>query len=78
MCRMCGFDPVLYKRSRERARLRVKEFFRDQIENPEFWLTKSPLLLIQKKIRENEKKALELKVLEIRKKAQALPPQTTL
>ena len=79
VCRMCGFDPVVYKQSPEKAKQRVKEFFTEQVENPEFWLTKSPLLHIQKKIRENEKKALELQVLENRKKAsRPLPPQKTL
>lgn len=78
VCRMCGFDPVLYKRSPEKARKRVREFFDEQVQNPEFWLTKSPLLAIQKRIRENEKKALELQVIENRKKSQALAPQKTL
>lgn len=79
VCRMCGFDPVLYKQSPEKAKERVKQFFKEQVENPEFWLTKSPLLHVQKRIRENEKRALELQVLANRKKAApALAPQKTL
>jgi hypothetical protein len=62
-CSLCGFDPVLYKKSHERAAARVREFFQQQVENPEFWLTKSPLLQVQKRIRENERKKLDHQIL---------------
>lgn len=78
VCRMCGFDPVLYKRSPEQAKARVKEFFKEQVENPEFWLTKSPLLVVQKAIRANEKRALEAQIILNRSKASSLSPTKTL
>ena len=56
-CRMCGFDPLLYKKSPALAAARVKEFFKEQVENPQFMLTKSPLLTLQKRVRDQEKKA---------------------
>ncbi len=62
-CKMCGFDPILYKKSQALASLRVREFFNEQVENPEFWLTKSPLLRVQKGIRQNEKKAIEMQIM---------------
>lgn len=78
VCKMCGFDPILYKKSPARASLRVKQFFKDQVENPEFWLTKSPLLSVQKKIREQEKKALDRQIFLNRTKASSLAPTKTL
>src|SRR4051812_10673396 len=54
VCKMCGFDPVIYKRSPAQASALVSQFFREQVQNPEFWLTKSPLLQVQKRIREQE------------------------
>ncbi len=68
VCSMCGFDPVLYKRSPARASDRVKEFFKEQVENPEFWLTKSPLLKVQKRIRANERVALDIQIMNNRLK----------
>jgi hypothetical protein len=71
VCNLCGFDPILYKRSPSKAALRVKEFFHEQVENPEFWLTKSPLLDVQRRIRAQEKKTLEHQVMRNRQKAKA-------
>jgi hypothetical protein len=78
VCNLCGFDPLLYKRSPERAAQRVKEFFREQVENPEFWLTKSPLLDVQRRIRAQEKKAREAQILNNRAKSTSLAPSKTL
>lgn len=74
ICNLCGFDPVTYKRSPDAARAQVKKFFKEQVENPEFWLTKSPLLVVQKQIRENEKKALEHQIIMNRSKSSSLAP----
>lgn len=71
-CNLCGFDPILYKRSPVEASARVKEFFKAQVENPEFWLTKSPLLDVQKRIRAQEKKAIERQIVN-RRKVAAVP-----
>jgi hypothetical protein len=78
LCKLCGFDPVLYKKSPARASLRVKEFFKDQVENPEFWLTKSPLLAVQKRIRAQEKKSLERQIIANRTKSSSLAPTKSL
>lgn len=51
---MCGFDPVIYKRSPERAAQLVKTFFQEAANKPEFWLSKSPLLQIHRRLREQE------------------------
>lgn len=78
VCKMCGFDPVLYKKSPQRASRQVKDFFAEQVENPEFWLTKSPLLKVQKRIRANEKKALERQIIFNRSKSSSLAPNKSL
>lgn len=48
VCRMCGFDPVLYNSSPTRARNKVKAFYETQQENPAFLLSKSPLLEVKR------------------------------
>src|SRR3569623_211069 len=42
VCKLCGFDAILYKRSPAMASQKVTEFFHEQVNNPEFWLSKSP------------------------------------
>lgn len=74
ICSLCGFDPILYKRSPPKAALRVKEFFHEQVENPEFWLTRSPLLAVQKQIRAREKQTRELQIVNGRAKTTSLAP----
>ncbi|MGZ3723791.1 MAG: hypothetical protein ACXVA9_12700 [Bdellovibrionales bacterium] len=78
ICSMCGFDPIVYKRSPSKASARVSEFFKDQVENPEFWLSKSPLLKHQKMIKAQEKKALETQIILNRAKSSSLAPTKTL
>jgi hypothetical protein len=78
ICSMCGFDPIVYKKSPAKASLRVGEFFKEQVENPEFWLSKSPLLALQKRIRAQEKKQLEAQILTNRAKSSSLAPTKTL
>lgn len=60
ICRMCGFDPIVYKKSPSEAAKRVNTFFREQAENPGFWLTNSPLLDVHRRLREQERKRLEI------------------
>lgn len=60
VCRMCGFDPVIYKRSPERASALVNQFFKEQAENPAFWLSKSPLLDLHRRLREDDRRRQEL------------------
>ena len=78
VCNLCGFDPILYKRSNAKAAAAVKEFFREQVENPQFWLTKSPLLDVQKRIRLQEKKNLEMKIVANRAKVPRLATDKSL
>lgn len=68
VCRKCGFDPMLYKRSPERAALKVREFFNAQMENPSFQLSSSPLLELYKK-----QKAIERKKAKLRASGRSVP-----
>lgn len=69
VCQLCGFDPVLYKKSPALAAERVRRFFKEQAENPSFWLTKSPLLDVHRRIRASQKQALKYEAV-ARKKAE--------
>ena len=59
VCRMCGFDPVIYKRSPARASELVRQFFDEQASNPAFWMSKSPLLDLHRRIREDDRRRIE-------------------
>lgn len=56
VCRLCGFDPVVYKRSPEEASKQVRAFFEEQIEKPGFILSKSPLLELRRRMHEQERR----------------------
>jgi len=64
ICSLCGFDPIIYKRSPEQAAQRVRAFYREREENPQFWLSRSPLLERKRAARVQERKASEYKELE--------------
>ncbi|NJM10451.1 MAG: hypothetical protein HC883_06285 [Bdellovibrionaceae bacterium] len=64
ICNLCGFDPVIYKRSPELAAQRVRAFYQEREETPEFWLSRSPLLERKRQGRVQERKASEYKRLE--------------
>jgi len=49
VCSLCGFDPVLYRKSPEAARARVTQFYEKKIQDPKFMLSKSPLVEIYRK-----------------------------
>jgi hypothetical protein len=66
VCRLCGFDPVIYKRSPERAAARVREFYEKASQNPNFQLSRSPLVERQKQQRQIEKQKYEMALLEAR------------
>lgn len=55
VCSMCGFDPLIYKKSPARASRMVKEFFELNKNEPKFWMTRSPLVTLQRKIRGQER-----------------------
>lgn len=69
VCKMCGFDPVLYKRSPPRAAARVREFFQEQVKNPKFQLSNSPLLDLHRRMKVAERKTLERTLAFERKRA---------
>lgn len=58
VCKMCGFDPVVYRKSPEKAALRVRQFFEEQVQNPRFQLSKSPLLELHKRQQLQERNRL--------------------
>jgi len=64
VCRLCGFDPVLYKRSPLRASQGVNQFFHEAGKSPEFFLTKSPLVELHRRLRENERQRERVSLLE--------------
>ncbi len=77
MCQLCGFDPIVYKKSPAKACAQVREFFNEQVKNPEFWLTRSPLLQVQRQILVQERKAWDQQVLANRTRSSALAPTRT-
>lgn len=56
VCTMCGFDPIIYKRSPEKAAATVRSFFNERMDDPEFILSKSPLLELRRKLRAQQRK----------------------
>lgn len=81
VCNLCGFDPVTYKKSPARARQKVKDFFEENRNDPEFWMTRSPLVDLQKKIRIQERKAdvrRELRIQIDQRAKRSLPPPKSL
>lgn len=54
ICKKCGFDPVLYKRSPALAKAKVQEFFKVNIMDPEVPLIDSPLIELRKKLKVQE------------------------
>ncbi len=76
VCKMCGFDPVIYKRSPAAAAFRVREFFEQQVENPRFQLSKSPLLELHRQQRLRERKRMELRSAVVANKAPVIDPRS--
>ncbi len=64
ICSLCGFDPVVYKRSPQDAARMVRAFFAEKQDNPDFWLTRSPLVERKRQMRAQERKAADHKALE--------------
>ncbi len=74
VCKLCGFDPVLYKRSPAKAAARVREFFTEQVGNPRFQLSKSPLLELHRRMKTAERKNLERRAAFERKRTDLRSP----
>lgn len=75
VCKMCGFDPVVYKRSPSQAALRVREFFTQQVDNPRFQLSKSPLLDLHRRQRLQQRKRKEFRSSVVGFKAPMIDPR---
>lgn len=75
VCKMCGFDPVVYKRSPEQAARLVRKFFEEHAEDPRFQLSKSPLLELHRKQRARERKIKELRSPVVGVKAPVVDPR---
>jgi hypothetical protein len=74
VCKLCGFDPVIYKRSPDQAALQVRRFFEEQVENPQFHLSKSPLLELHRRQKARERKQMELRSMIVRSKLPVVDP----
>lgn len=66
VCSLCGFDPIVYKRSPQQASNKVKEFFKERSEQPGFMLSRSPLVEIKRRKMENDRREVEIKHLTAR------------
>lgn len=55
VCRLCGFDPVLYNVSPSRAREKVRVFYEQKIKDPQFMLSRSPLLEVYRAQMESQR-----------------------
>ncbi len=75
VCTMCGFDPVIYKRSPEQAARRVREFFYEHMDDPRFQLTKSPLLEWHRRLRQAQRKKMALRSSVVASKAPVVDPK---
>ena len=56
VCKLCGFDPLLYKKSPQAAAQRVRRFFEQQSQKPHFLLSKSPLLEVYRRQQRAERR----------------------
>ena len=59
VCRLCGFDPILYKKSPALAAKKVNEFYKESVQDPRFFLSRSPLLETYRKQLLQERKMAE-------------------
>lgn len=73
-CKLCGFDPVIYKRSPEQASRRVRQFFEERANDPQFMLSRSPLVEVQRRRREKERREQQIKRLEAKMLARREAP----
>jgi hypothetical protein len=55
VCHQCGFDPVLYRKSPELAKTKVRSFYDRKIKDPKFLLGQSPLLEFYRRYQQIER-----------------------
>lgn len=75
VCRLCGFDPVLYKKSPALAAQKVRQFFDENVRKPQFFLSRSPLLETYRRQQELERKKAEYAFLMQKQKKPAAPTE---
>ncbi len=66
VCSLCGFDPLIYKRSPAEAAERVRAFYKTSSEDPNFLLSRSPLVERQRQQRRRQKQNHQMTMLEAR------------
>ena len=59
-CRMCGFDPLVYRRDPRAASAQVREFFDRMGDDPKFMLSKSPLVDVHRRARERDRQRRDI------------------
>jgi hypothetical protein len=74
ICKLCGFDPLIYKRSPEQAAQKVRQFFDERQQDPKFQMSRSPLLEIQRQRSNQERKSKERSALETKIQARRNSP----
>ena len=75
-CTLCGFDPLLYKTSPARASLRVREFYDRAESDPQFWLSKSPLVDLHRRARQDQRRRRQVEGVRERARSNAGPGPT--
>lgn len=58
-CQLCGFDPIVYKRNPTEAARLIGQFFQEKTRDPEFSLTRSPLLEVYREMKQKERRDQE-------------------
>ena len=74
VCKLCGFDPLVYKRSPERAAQGVREFYQEKSAKPEFLLSRSPLIEVHRREKRQQRRQQMVKSLATREKV--APPKS--
>ncbi|HAG91391.1 MAG TPA: hypothetical protein DCL41_05940 [Bdellovibrionales bacterium] len=77
VCRYCGFDPVLYNVSPNRAREKVRQFYEDKIKSPNFILSKSPLLEVYRSQLERERVLRKIEYVKGRQQGGLVPREAS-
>ena len=73
VCTLCGFDPVLYRKSPELAREKVRLFYDTKTQDPKFLLSKSPLVDLYRKSTEIKRRNEIVTNFENKKNAASAP-----
>jgi hypothetical protein len=64
VCKLCGFDPLVYKRSPEQAASKVRQFYDEKQQDPRFQMSRSPLVAHHRALKNQDRKAQQRKELQ--------------